>query len=256
MSFSFEGLVDLVERLVWLGADLNMTNEYGHTALFCSVMQGHYETMHFLLKAGATSEGVDNDNYNIWDMLIQWLEECQDVAHIQGEDLASQALLMEPLRILVVQTSIHPDQDVYLVQELLEPALSLVMIEGIALREQMPTYLRHRQAVLESRRSRMCSLPLELRELIYSFEGPFTAEEIWAAEGVHDAVIHKPQPPAHAPLSSLLNTGRDDTQARPLSPTCVTVGIHAADRIIIRSDVIPIFPIYSGFPWIGLDVPL
>jgi hypothetical protein len=30
-------------------------------------------------------------------MLIQWLEECQDVADIQGEEIASQALLMEPL---------------------------------------------------------------------------------------------------------------------------------------------------------------
>jgi ankyrin repeat protein len=59
MSSSLECLLDVVERLVGLGADLNMTNAYGHTAVFYSVIQGHYETMHFLLKAGATSEGVD-----------------------------------------------------------------------------------------------------------------------------------------------------------------------------------------------------
>jgi hypothetical protein len=46
-------------------------------------------------------------------------------------------------------------------------------------------YLRHRQAVLESRRSRIFSLPLGVRELIHSFEGPFTVEEIWAAESAH-----------------------------------------------------------------------
>jgi hypothetical protein len=178
MCSSLEGLVDVVERLVELGADLNMTDAYGNTALFCSVMQGHYETMHFLLKAGATSEGVDHNNDNIWDILIFWLEKCQDVADIQGEVLASQALLMEPLKILIMQRWINTDQYVYLVRELLEPELRFVMNEGIALRERMPRYLRHRQAVLESRRSRIFSLPLGVRELIHSFEGPFTAEEI------------------------------------------------------------------------------
>jgi hypothetical protein len=127
-----------------------------------------------------------------------------------------------------VQTSIDPDQDVYLVQELLEPALSLVMIERIALRERMPTYLRHRQAVLESRR------------LIYPFEGPFTAEESGQRK---------------ASLSSLLNTGIDDIQARPHLPTRVTLGAHAADTIIIRSNFIPILPIYASFPWSGFNEP-
>jgi hypothetical protein len=62
----------------------------------------------------------------------------------------------------------------------LSSELARVVQEGARLRAQLPAYLAHRRAYLDSHCPRISLLPGVLKALIYTFEGPATTEEIWA----------------------------------------------------------------------------
>ena len=186
MNAAYRGFLPVVEYLVARGADLDLADEAGYTALHYSAKRGKYETMTFLLKAGANCEPFP-DSEDVWDMLIEHLVD----EAVHPKDIfdwhtsvpcrhSPQFRLIEPLRMLVLKRDTHPDQENFLVDELLEPVPRNVMIQGIRLHDRFPDYSRHRQAVLRSRWTSINRLPPELCALIFSFDGPFSTEEIWA----------------------------------------------------------------------------
>jgi hypothetical protein len=58
----------------------------------------------------------------------------------------------------------------------LSPAHAQIVREGARLREGLPAYLVQRRALLDEH----CPLLTPLRALVYGYEEPTTAEDIWA----------------------------------------------------------------------------
>jgi hypothetical protein len=113
-------------------------------------------------------EDINLDGRTVWDKLNFFLE---DPDAERGDPAALTGLL----RVMVLRGAHSPE-----LVALLSPETDRVVQEGAHLRARLPAYLAHRRAYLDSRCPRISALPEVLRALIYGFEGPGTAEELWA----------------------------------------------------------------------------
>jgi hypothetical protein len=151
-----------------LSAELELVDTDGNTALFESALSGHFRTtQHLLEEAGASMEVVSYDDQTIWDPLI---------VEYSDEEEEDPAALPKLLRVMVLLRDVPPPALV----ALLSPELARVVQEGTWLLARLLVYLAHRRAYLDARCPRISFLPDVLRTLIYTFEGPPTAEEVWA----------------------------------------------------------------------------
>jgi ankyrin repeat protein len=61
VAAAWDGLADLVQRLIDSGADINIQDETGQTALIAASDQGYFGIVELLLKRGADSNIKDKD---------------------------------------------------------------------------------------------------------------------------------------------------------------------------------------------------
>jgi hypothetical protein len=166
------GDLAIVRCLIELGADVGAVNSDGYTALLISALRGQYSTTQYLLEdAGANMQYANKFGNNVWDMLLEHLEDTAENHDVEAESTALSALL----RIMVLRGAPPPA-----LVALLSPELARVVQEGARLRARLPAYLAHRRAYLDSRCPRISVLPGVMRALIYGFEGPAITEELWA----------------------------------------------------------------------------
>lgn len=81
----FEEHVNMVDLIISLGADLNIKDEWGRTALWYASYNGHYNSVLLLLKAGADPYIKNSNGRDFYDVLpgndsirkaiSDWLEE-------------------------------------------------------------------------------------------------------------------------------------------------------------------------------------
>jgi hypothetical protein len=167
------GHLAVVRCLIELGAEVGAVDNDGDPPLLVSALNGQFETMWYLLEeAGADMGDVNNGKVTVWDLLIAHLEDDNDMNANENFDSAA---LTSLLRVMVLRSNPPP---ALVALPLPEPAR--VVQEGARLRARLPAYLAHRRAYLDLRCPRISLLPGVLRALIYTFEGPFTTEELWA----------------------------------------------------------------------------
>ena len=68
VAAAWDGLADLVERLIDSGGDINIQDETGQTALIAASDQGYYGIVELLLKRGADSNIKDKDGDSALDI--------------------------------------------------------------------------------------------------------------------------------------------------------------------------------------------
>ena len=75
VAAAWDGLADLVQRLIDSGADINIQDETGQTALIAASDQGYFGIVELLLKRGADSNIKDKDG-----------DSALDIARFKGHD--------------------------------------------------------------------------------------------------------------------------------------------------------------------------
>jgi hypothetical protein len=164
-----KGYLAVVRCLIELGARVAAMDRHGYTALLQSAHYGQHAVMQYLLEeAGANMADTSYDD-TVWDLLTEHLK---DEVEVNRSDPAA---LTGLLRVMVLRGAPPPA-----LVALLSPKPARVVQEGARLRGRLPAYLAHRRAYLDSRCPRISLLPGVLRALIHGFEGPATAEELWA----------------------------------------------------------------------------
>ena len=68
VAAAWDGLADLVQRLIDSGADINIQDETGQTALIAASDQGYFGIAELLLKRGADSKIKDKDGDSALDI--------------------------------------------------------------------------------------------------------------------------------------------------------------------------------------------
>jgi hypothetical protein len=166
------GYLAVVRCLVEKGARIGAVNFLGNTALLESALHGRYTTVQYLLEeAGASMEDVNNDGVNVWDMLVQNLEDAANDDDEEGVEDDLQALT-SLLRVMVLRGASPPS----LVAQL-SPEHARVVLEGSRLRARLPAYLVRRRALLDAH----CPVLLPpLRALVHGYIELITTEELWA----------------------------------------------------------------------------
>ncbi len=53
LRLAFEGKTDQIKKLIQGGNDVNISDDYGRTALMLAASRGHIDTVHLLLENGA-----------------------------------------------------------------------------------------------------------------------------------------------------------------------------------------------------------
>jgi hypothetical protein len=166
------GYLAVVRCLVEKGARIGAVNFLGNTALLESALHGRYTTVQYLLEeADANMDDVNNDGVNVWDMLVQNLE---DAANDDGEEGVEDDLqpLTGLLRVMVLRGAPPPA-----LVALLSPEPARVVQEGARLRARLPVYLVRRRALLDAH----CPVLLPpLRALVHGYMELTTIEELWA----------------------------------------------------------------------------
>ena len=64
------GYLDIVKYLVEQGADINLKNKNGHTALILTAKAGHLNTVQYLVEQGADIEIRNDDGLNAFEIAI------------------------------------------------------------------------------------------------------------------------------------------------------------------------------------------
>jgi len=82
VAASWDGLADLVQRLLDSGADINIQEETGQTALIAASDQGYLGIVELLLKRGANPNIRDKDG-----------DSALDIAHLKNHDEIVKLLL-------------------------------------------------------------------------------------------------------------------------------------------------------------------
>lgn len=82
VAAAWDGLADLVQRLLDSGADINMQDETGQTALIAAPDQGYLGIVELLLKRGANPNIKDKDG-----------DSALDIAHFKNHDEIVKLLL-------------------------------------------------------------------------------------------------------------------------------------------------------------------
>jgi len=72
------GDTDIVRLLIAHGADVNITNDRGHTVLYCAGGHGHLDTVRLLLENGADPDAeFTEDNKTLMEWLAQFPEDAR-----------------------------------------------------------------------------------------------------------------------------------------------------------------------------------
>ena len=70
------GDTEIVHLLIAHGADVNVTNDRGHTVLYCAGGHGHLDTVKLLLESGADPDAkFTEDNKTLMEWLAQFPED-------------------------------------------------------------------------------------------------------------------------------------------------------------------------------------
>jgi hypothetical protein len=134
------------------------TDSLGNTALWLAAFNGHLRCITWLLEHGASFPEATICGQNIWNEVLRYfVTHYGDVAPL--------------LRVMVLRASPPATFEARL-----SPAHAQIVREGARLRAGLPAYLVQRRALLDEH----CPLLTPLRGLVYGYEEPTNAEDIWA----------------------------------------------------------------------------
>jgi hypothetical protein len=160
----------MVAFLLDRGADMDKVDIGGFTWTAHSVHREYYEIAAYLLQRGARADVLTYEDLNIWDLLGN------SFSNLTLKEESGVVAIMRNLLVSTVPLSEEEEAYLFLDQDL-PSTIRSVLSDGLQLRRRIGPYICHRQTFIEML---FVKLMPDVIELIFSFEGPLTTEEIWA----------------------------------------------------------------------------